>query len=80
MFTKIIVVVDSNVNVHDYDRVWFHVGSNVHPGRDVIFNQGPTDIHPRPWPPAMLTTREIRDFVARRWAEYGIGPNPGETW
>ncbi len=106
MFTKIIVVVDSDVNVHDYDRVWFHVGSNVHPGRDVIFHQGPTDIldhaapicgcghkmgidatrklpeegHPRPWPPEMLTTRETRDLVMRRWAEYSIGPNPGETW
>jgi 4-hydroxy-3-polyprenylbenzoate decarboxylase len=44
MFTKIIVVVDSDVNVHDYDRVWFHVGSNVHPGRDVVFCEGPTDI------------------------------------
>ena len=106
MFTKIIIVVDSDVNVHDYDRVWFHVGSNVHPGRDVVFNQGPTDIldhaapvcgvghkmgidatrklpeedHPRPWPPEMMTTREIRDLVTRRWAEYGLGQNPGETW
>jgi 4-hydroxy-3-polyprenylbenzoate decarboxylase len=106
MFTKIIVVVDADVNVHDYDRVWFHVGSNVHPGRDVVFQQGPTDIldhaapvcgvghkmgidatrklpeegHPRPWPPEMLTTRQIRDLVTQRWGEYGIGPDPGETW
>jgi 3-polyprenyl-4-hydroxybenzoate decarboxylase len=33
MFTKIIVLVDADVNVHDCDRVWFHVGSNVHPRR-----------------------------------------------
>jgi hypothetical protein len=52
-----------------------HVGSNVHPGRDVIFSEGPTD----PGAPG-LTTREIRDLVTRRWAEYGIGQNPGETW
>jgi hypothetical protein len=28
----------------------------------------------------MLTTREIRDLVTRRWAEYAIGQDPGETW
>jgi 4-hydroxy-3-polyprenylbenzoate decarboxylase len=44
MFTKIIVIVDEHVNVHNYDEVWFHVGSNVHPGRDVVFSQGPTDL------------------------------------
>ena len=44
MFTKIIVVLDADVDVHDYDRVWFTVGSHVHPGRDVVFSEGPTDI------------------------------------
>ncbi len=100
MFTKIIVVVDEDVNVHDYDEVWFHVGSNVHPGRDVVFCEGPTDIldhaapvcgvghkmgidatrkwpeegHPRPWPPLIRMSDEVRELVTRRWAEYGIGP------
>lgn len=44
MLSKIIVVVDAGVNVHDADEVWFHVGANVHPGRDVLFCEGPTDI------------------------------------
>jgi len=44
MFTKVIVVVDAEVDVHDTDAVWFHVGANVHPGRDVCFVEGPTDI------------------------------------
>ncbi|MER3415956.1 MAG: menaquinone biosynthesis decarboxylase [Gemmataceae bacterium] len=44
MFSKIIVVVDEHVDVHNYDEVWFHVGANVHPGRDVVFCEGPTDI------------------------------------
>jgi 4-hydroxy-3-polyprenylbenzoate decarboxylase len=41
--TKILVVVDDDVDVHDEDRVWLHVGGNVHPGRDVVFCEGPAD-------------------------------------
>jgi 4-hydroxy-3-polyprenylbenzoate decarboxylase len=44
MFTKIVVVVDEHVDVQDEEKVWFHVGANVHPGRDVIFIEVPTDI------------------------------------
>jgi 4-hydroxy-3-polyprenylbenzoate decarboxylase len=98
MFTKIIVVVDEEVDVHDYDQVWFAVGSNVHPGRDVIFCPGPTDLldhaapqravghkmgidatrklpeegHPRPWPPLIKMSEQVRQLVERRWSEYGI--------
>lgn len=103
MFSKIIVVVDEHVNVHNHDEVWFHVGANVHPGRDVVFNQGPTDLldhaapvccvghkmgidatrkfpdegHPREWPDEMLMTPDVIDRVSKRWAEYGIGKDPG---
>jgi 4-hydroxy-3-polyprenylbenzoate decarboxylase len=103
MFSKIIVVVDEHVNVHNYEEVLFHVGANVHPGRDVVFCEGPTDLldhaapvccvghkmgidatrkfpeegHPRPWPDEMLMSPEVIDKVTRRWAEYGIGPDPG---
>ena len=31
MFTKIIMVVDEHVNVHNHEEVLFHVGANVHP-------------------------------------------------
>jgi len=106
MFSKIVVVVDEHVDVQDEEKVWFHVGANVHPGRDVVFNEGPTDIldhaapvcgvghkmgidatrkfpeenHPRPWPPEMLMSREMRDYVTARWAEYGLGDALPETW
>jgi 4-hydroxy-3-polyprenylbenzoate decarboxylase len=40
--TKIVIVVDKDVDVRDEDQVWFHVGANVHPGRDVAFWEGPT--------------------------------------
>jgi len=43
-WTKFIVVVDDDVNVHDHDEVWFHVCANVDPGRDLEIVNGPLDI------------------------------------
>ncbi len=43
-WTKLIVVVDEDVNVHDHDAVWFHVCANVDPGRDLEIVNGPLDI------------------------------------
>ena len=43
MCSKIIVVVDHDVDVHDQDAVWSRVGTHAHPGRDVIFSEGPAD-------------------------------------
>ncbi|HET9324217.1 MAG TPA: menaquinone biosynthesis decarboxylase [Gaiellaceae bacterium] len=41
--TKSIVVVDEHVNVHDYEEVFFYVGANVDPKRDVVLTEGPLD-------------------------------------
>jgi len=41
--TKSIVVVDEHVNVHDYEQVFFYVGANVDPKRDVVLTEGPLD-------------------------------------
>jgi 4-hydroxy-3-polyprenylbenzoate decarboxylase len=41
--TKAVVVVDEHVNVHDYAEVFFYVGANVDPGRDVLISEGPLD-------------------------------------
>lgn len=106
MFSKIVVVVDAEVDVQDEEKVWFYVGANTHPGRDVVFNEGPTDIldhaapvcgvghkmgidatrkfpeegHPRPWPPEMFMSREVKDLVTRRWTEYKLGAVLPEAW
>ena len=42
--TKIIVVVDEHVDVHDANAVWFQVGANVDPRRDLVIVDGPLDI------------------------------------
>ena len=43
-FTKFIIVVDEDVNVHDEQDVLFHVGANVDPRRDMVIADGPLDI------------------------------------
>jgi 4-hydroxy-3-polyprenylbenzoate decarboxylase len=41
--TKAVVVVDEHVDVHDYEQVFFYVGANVDPKRDVLLTEGPLD-------------------------------------
>ena len=41
--TKSVVVVDEWVDVHDYEEVFFRVGANVDPKRDVMLTEGPLD-------------------------------------
>ena len=44
MFTKMIVVVDDHVDVHDEQDVLFHMGANVDWRRDTVIADGPCDI------------------------------------
>ena len=43
MFTKLIMVVDADVDVHNLSEVMFRVCANVDPQRDTIFTRGPAD-------------------------------------
>jgi 4-hydroxy-3-polyprenylbenzoate decarboxylase len=43
MFAKLLVIVDEEVDVHDYPQVLAAVWRNVDPGRDLIFCEGPPD-------------------------------------
>jgi 4-hydroxy-3-polyprenylbenzoate decarboxylase len=43
-FTKIIVVVDKWVNVHDPSEVVWRIGNNVDPKRDIVILEGPLDV------------------------------------
>lgn len=44
MFTKYIVVVDAEVNVHNTSEVLFHLCANTDPQRDSLFTKGPADV------------------------------------
>ncbi|MBI5417983.1 menaquinone biosynthesis decarboxylase [Candidatus Poribacteria bacterium] len=43
MFTKIIIVLDKEANVHDLSEVIWRVGNNIDPKYDIEFVQGPID-------------------------------------
>ena len=44
MFSKYIVVVDADVNVHNTNEVLFRLCANTDPQRDAIFTKGPADV------------------------------------
>lgn len=44
MFTKIVIVVDDDVNVHDMAEVTWRVTANIDPKRDAVFADGITDV------------------------------------
>lgn len=77
MFSKMLVVVDEHVNVHDEQDVLFHLGANVDWRRDVVVVDGPCDIldHATPYYGAgakigIDATRKIAgEGVVREWPE-----------
>ena len=44
MFTKYLIVVDADVNVHNTSEVLFRLCANTDPQRDAIFTKGPADV------------------------------------
>ncbi|MBM3265740.1 MAG: menaquinone biosynthesis decarboxylase [candidate division Zixibacteria bacterium] len=44
MFTKVIVIVDKDVNVHDMREVVWRVGVSIDPRRDLLLTEGPCDV------------------------------------
>ncbi len=44
MFTKIMIVVDGDVNIHNTEEVAHYISRNFDPSHDVYFTQGPVDV------------------------------------
>jgi len=44
MFTKMIVIVDETVNIHNMLELAQYVSQNTHPTQDLVFSQGPVDV------------------------------------
>jgi 4-hydroxy-3-polyprenylbenzoate decarboxylase len=44
MFTKTLIIVDDDVNVHDLSQVTWVVGNHIDPKRDTVFVEGPVDV------------------------------------
>lgn len=44
MFNKILVIVDGETNIHNYEEVVYCISDNVNPASDIYFSQGPMDV------------------------------------
>jgi 4-hydroxy-3-polyprenylbenzoate decarboxylase len=44
MFTKMMVIVDGDVNIHNHKEVAKYVSENTDPANDILFTQGPMDV------------------------------------
>jgi 4-hydroxy-3-polyprenylbenzoate decarboxylase len=69
-WTKMIVVVDENVDVHDHEQVLFHLCANCDPGRDVEIVHGPLDILDHAAPrlgAAKIPGEEVGGHPVRDW-------------
>lgn len=69
-FTKCVIVLDADVDVHDYSQVAWRAFNNVDPGRDIVHVEGPLDAldHSSPTP---LWGAKIGIDATRKWPEEG---------
>lgn len=80
---KLILAVDSSVDLTDRTEIWWRVFNNIDGGRDLYVEHGravldatrkiPAEGLTRPWPEDIVMSQEIRALVDRRWKEYGLG-------
>ncbi|HWH76762.1 MAG TPA: menaquinone biosynthesis decarboxylase [Candidatus Binatus sp.] len=71
MFTKTLIVVDHDVNVHDLSEVTWVVGNNIDPKRDTLFVEGPVDVLDHA-APAMSYGSKIGIDATRKWRSEGF--------
>jgi 4-hydroxy-3-polyprenylbenzoate decarboxylase len=69
MFAKLLVIVDEDVDVHDGSQVGAAVASNMDPGRDVFFEQGPPDPWDAATPPGTLGQKMAIDATKKLLGE-----------
>jgi 4-hydroxy-3-polyprenylbenzoate decarboxylase len=75
--TKCVIVVDADVDVHDYEQVVFYAGANVDPKRDVILSEGPLD-HLDHAPERQFFGGKLGIDATAKWPEEGARPWPEE--
>ena len=70
-WTKTIIVLDHDVNVHDYHEVAMHAFGNMDPQRDMSFTKGPLDILDHA-APIMGYGSKVGIDATRKWADEGF--------
>lgn len=78
-WTKMIVVVDHDVDVHDYEQVMFHLCANFDPGRDIEIVNGPLDILDHA-APRLGAGHKIGFDATRKIAGEEVGGHPVRDW
>ena len=76
MFTKIIVVVDDDVDVHNTSEVLFRLCANIDPDRDAIFTKGPADVLDHATPVMGFGSKIGIDATHKMSGEAGTRPWP----
>jgi 4-hydroxy-3-polyprenylbenzoate decarboxylase len=71
MFTKTLVIVDHDVNVHDVSEVTWVVGNHIDPKRDVVFVEGPVDVLDHA-APVMGYGSKMGIDATRKWRSEGF--------
>lgn len=71
MFSKIVIVVDHDVNVHDPAEVTWIVGNQIDPKRDIIFVDGPVDVLDHA-APVMGYGSKMGIDATRKWSTEGF--------
>jgi len=70
MFTKTLIIVDHNVNIHDLSEVTWVVGNNIDPKRDTVFVDGPVDVLDHA-APALGFGSKMGIDATRKWRSEG---------
>ena len=78
-WTKIIVVVDHDVDVHDHEAVLFHAAANADPGRDLELVNGPLDVLDHAAPRLGAGTKIGIDATAK-WPGEEVNGQPVRAW
>jgi 4-hydroxy-3-polyprenylbenzoate decarboxylase len=71
MFTKILVIVDHDINVQDLSEVTWVVGNHIDPKRDAIFVEGPVDVLDHA-APVMGFGSKMGIDATRKWRSEGF--------
>jgi 4-hydroxy-3-polyprenylbenzoate decarboxylase len=71
MFTKILIIVDHDVNVHDLSEVSWIVGNHIDPKRDTVFVEGPVDVLDHAAPTLAFGSKVGID-ATRKWRSEGF--------
>jgi 4-hydroxy-3-polyprenylbenzoate decarboxylase len=71
MFTKVLIIVDHDVNVQDLSEVTWVAGNHIDPKRDVIFVEGPVDVLDHA-APVMGFGSKMGIDATRKWRSEGF--------